>query len=76
MAVELSELASVPSRFVYSDQQVQQHDAARAKAVQQAQAPQQAMAAVTAAKTLSETQLGGGNALGALFGGGGQGPGQ
>ena len=72
MAVGLSELAGVSSKYVFSDEQVKAHDAARAKAAQAAQAPSQAMAAVTAAKTLSQTELPhGGNALGALLGGGG-----
>ena len=72
MAVALSELAGVASKYVFSDEQVKAHDAARAQAAQAAQGPQQAMAAVTAAKTLSQTELPhGGNALGALLGGGG-----
>ena len=72
MAVGLSELAGVSSKYVFSDEQVKAHDAARAQAAQAGQAPSQAMAAVTAAKTLSQTELPhGGNALGALLGGGG-----
>lgn len=62
------------SDCVFTDQEVQEHDAARAKAMQAAQAPQQAMAAVTAAKTLSETGLpNGDSALSAMLG---QGAGQ
>lgn len=68
MAVELSELANVSARFVFSDQEVQQHDAARAKAVQAAQQPQQLGAMVDAAKNLSQSSLDPGNALGAMLG--------
>lgn len=55
--------------FMFTEDQVKEHDQARAKAQQQAQQPGQAMAAVNAAKSLSETQLPGGNsALGAMLG--------
>ena len=59
-----------PSDAIFTDQEVKQHDAARAAALKQAQQPQALMAGVTAAKTLSETQVPGGNALGAILGGG------
>lgn len=60
---------NVPADILFSDQEVQEHDKAREAAQQQAQAPAQAMAGVQAAKTLSETQLPGGNsALGAMLG--------
>ena len=69
------ELNNFPSDCVFTDDEVQQHDQIRAKAQQQAQAPDKAMAAVTAAKTLSETQIPGGNtALGAMMGQQGGGP--
>ncbi len=59
-----------PSDLWYSDEEVQQHDAIRQHEMAKAQAPQQAMAGVTAAKTLSDTQLPGGQtALGAMLGG-------
>jgi hypothetical protein len=47
---------------------VKQHDQIRAEETQKAQAPQAAMAAVTAAKTLADTQIAPGNALSALTG--------
>ena len=59
-----------PSDAIFTDQEVAQHDSARQAAIKQAQQPQALMAGVTAAKTLSETQVPGGNALGALLGGG------
>lgn len=65
-----------PADLWYSDKEVAQHDAIRQQEMQKAQvasqAPQNMQAAVEAAKTLSETQLPGGNsALGALTGQGG-----
>jgi len=63
------ELNNFPMSTLYTDDQIQQHDQIRAQAMKQAQAPGQAMAAVDAAKTLSDTALPGGNsALGALVG--------
>lgn len=62
---------NVPSEIFFTQAEVAHHDALREQAMQQAQAPQQALAGVQAAKTLSETQLGGGSALGALLGQGG-----
>jgi hypothetical protein len=68
------ELNNMEPDLLYTEDEVTEHDHIRAKATQQAQAPQQAMSAVTAAKTLSETALPGGNtALGALVGGPGAG---
>jgi len=66
---------NVPSDIFFTDQEVAEHDQARQQAMAAAQAPQQAMAGVQAAKTLSETQMGGGNALGAILGGQGGGGG-
>lgn len=60
-----------PSDCVFTPEEVLGHDKAREKATQQAQTPQNAMAAVTAAKTLAETPMGGNTALSALTGGGG-----
>jgi len=63
------ELANLEPDLMYSDDEVKQHDAIRSHEMAKAQLPQQAMAGVQAAKTLSETQLPGGNsALGALLG--------
>ena len=68
-----AELNNVPIDCLFTDQEVQVHDQAREQAVAQqkaqVQAPQLAMAGVNAAKTLSETQVPGGSALGALLGG-------
>lgn len=73
-ARRFAEITSIPSNLLFTDQEVMQHDKIRQKAMQQAQMPQQAMAAVTAAKTLSDTNVGdSNNALGALLGGGGGG---
>lgn len=70
------DINNYPSDCMYTEDQVEQHDQAREKAVAQqkaqAQAPALAMAGVKAAQTLSQTQVPGGSALGALMG---QGPG-
>jgi hypothetical protein len=68
MADHLADVTNLPADILYTDQEVKQHDQIRAEETQKAQAPQQAMAAVTAAKTLSETNVGPGNALSALTG--------
>lgn len=64
-----AEISSFPSECIFTEAEVKQHDVAREQGKQQAQAPGQAMAAVTAAKTLSETQVPGGNALSAMLSG-------
>lgn len=75
------ELLSFPQTSVYSAKDVAAMDKVKAQAAQQAQAAatmaQTTLPAVTAAKTLSDTQVGGGqSALQALLGGGGSaGPG-
>ncbi len=74
-AVEYGDATNFPTHLWFTPQEVLDHDQARAKATQQAQAPQNVMAAVTAAKTLSETPLGGNSALGAITGGAGGGGG-
>lgn len=67
--MKYGDLNNFPSDLWYSDEEVAHHDAIRAQEMAKAQAPQQAMAGVTAAKTLSDTQLPGGNtALGAILG--------
>ena len=67
-------ITNIPTNLLFTDQEVMTHDRIRQKAMQQAQAPQQAMAAVTAAKTLSDTNVGdSNNALTQLLGGGGGG---
>jgi hypothetical protein len=66
-----AEVTNFPTDLLFTDNEVKKHDAIRAKAMAQAQAPQQAMAAVTAAKTLSDTNVGdSNNALSQLLGGG------
>jgi hypothetical protein len=68
-----ADLNQFPADCLFTEDEVKQHDAAREQAKQQAQAPAMAMAGVTAARTLSQTQLPnapGGNALAALVGGG------
>jgi hypothetical protein len=68
------DLVEFPSTLFFTDGEVARHDQIRTQEMQKAQAPQQAMAAVEAAKTLSDTSLPGGNsALGAMLG---QGQGQ
>jgi hypothetical protein len=62
------ELNNFPSAVQYTDDEVAQHDQARAKAMQATQAPGQAMAAVDAAKTLADTPIQPGNALSAMLG--------
>lgn len=67
---------NVPPEILFTEREVLKADQQRAKAMQQAQqqragtqAPQNMQAAVDAAKTLSETNIGGGNtALSALLG--------
>ena len=67
-ARKYADVNNFPSDLWWTPAEVLEQDKARAKAQQQQQAPQNAMAAVTAAKTLAETPLGGNNALGALTG--------
>lgn len=62
------ELNNGPQDMWFTEQEVAQHDKERAKAQQAAQVPGAAMAAVTAAHTLSQIPIGGGNALGAMTG--------
>ena len=66
---KLADVTNFPPELIYTDQEVEAHDQIRAKAMQQQQAPQQAMAAVDAAKTLATTPMGGNSALSALTGG-------
>lgn len=63
------DLNEFPPALFFTDGEVAAHDKIRHDEMQKAQMPQQAMAGVQAAKTLSETQLPGGNsALGAMLG--------
>jgi hypothetical protein len=71
-ARKYGDLNNFPSDCMFTEDEVKQHDKIREQEMAKAQAPQQAMAGVQAAKTLSETQLpGGNNGLGALMGIGG-----
>ena len=64
-----ADLNEFPPSLMFSNGEVVQHDQIRHQELMKAQAPQQAMAGVQAAKTLSETQLpGGASALGAMMG--------
>ena len=71
-AKEFGEATDFPSHLFYTADQVAQHDHIRQQEMQKAQAPQQAMAAVNAAKTLSDTGTGKGTALSAILGSPGQ----
>lgn len=68
MTDHFAEVMNVPQDILFTDQEVKEHDQERQKAMQEQQMPQQAMAGVQAAKTLSETQIGGNNALGQILG--------
>jgi hypothetical protein len=75
-ARRFSEVTNFPTDCLFTDREVLQHDQIRAKAQQQVQVPQAAMAGVNAAKTLSQTDVGGGqNALQSILGGLGAGGG-
>lgn len=67
-----ADIMNLPEKCLYSPEEVHEHDAIREKMLaqqkQQAQAPQLAMAGVQAAKTLSDTRIPGGSALGAMLG--------
>lgn len=67
MSRHLGENDNIPSDCLFTPDEVLDHDKVRAKATQQAQMPGMAMAAVNAAKTLSETPTGPGTALAAAF---------
>jgi hypothetical protein len=73
-AKDYAKATHMRTHILFTDDQVQQHDQARAQATQQAHtaatAPGNAMAAVQAAKTLSETSLNNGSALDAIAGSG------
>lgn len=63
-----SDICNFPEDSLFTMDEVQKHDDAREKAKQAVEVPGQAMAAVNAAKTMSQTPLSGGNALGAALG--------
>jgi hypothetical protein len=66
------EATNFPPDLFFTDQEVAQHDKIRMQEQQNAQGPQQALAAVQAAKTMADTSMpGGGSALGAMLGQGG-----
>ena len=69
-----AETMNVPQDIIYTDQEVAQHDKIRQEEMAKQQQPQQAAAAVQAAKTLSETSTGPGNALSGILGGQGGAP--
>jgi hypothetical protein len=61
------EITNFKSDLFYSDDEVAEHDKIRQQEQQRAQQPDQAMAAVNAAKTLSQTSVAPGNALSAML---------
>lgn len=70
-----ADINNFPEASMFTIDEVGTHDEARAKAQQQAAMPGDAMAAVSAAKTMSETPVGsGGSALDALLGVGARAP--
>lgn len=72
---EHAAMIGVPPKMIRSQDQVAQIRAARAKQMQDAQAKQDAMAAVQGAAALGKAQVGGGTALGHILGVGGEQPG-
>jgi hypothetical protein len=62
---EYADSQNFPISCLYTEDEVAENDKAHAAAMQQAQAPQNLMAAVQAAHTLSQTSTGGGTALSA-----------
>lgn len=68
-ARKFADVTNLPAELLFTDQEVVDHDKIRQEEMAKAKAPQDAMAGVSAAKTLSETHLPGGNtALGAMMG--------
>ena len=63
-----ADLNNYPNDCIFTDDEVTAHDKIRQQEMQKAQAPQQASAAVEAAKTLSQTNIQPGNALSAMLG--------
>ncbi|MEI6282791.1 MAG: portal protein [Alphaproteobacteria bacterium] len=63
------EVGSLDPALLFTDDEVQRHDAEHAQQVQGQQAGAAGLAAVGAAKSLSETQMGNNSALTALLGG-------
>lgn len=63
-----ADLNNYPADCIFTDDEVAEHDKIRSDEQQKAQQPQQAMAAVTAAKTLADTNIQPGNALSAMLG--------
>ncbi len=65
-----ADVTTYPQSCLFTKEQVEENDAARAQGEAQARLPGDMAAGVDAAKTLSETQIPGGNALDALLTGG------
>jgi hypothetical protein len=65
-----ADLNGFPSTLFFTDGEVAQHDQIRQEEQQKAQAPQQMQPMVDAARTLSQTPIGGNTALSAMMGGG------
>lgn len=67
-AEKFADVTNFPSDCLYTDDEVKAHDQIRHQETAKAAMPQQAMAAVQAAETLSKTNTGGQTALSALLG--------
>ena len=74
-ARRFGEVTNFPADCLFTDREVMQHDKVRQQAMQQAKAPGEAMAAVNAAKTLSDSSASSDNLLGQLLQGGAGGAG-
>lgn len=72
---EHADMVGAPPKMLRSREEVQAIRDARAQQAQAAQAQEQTMQSVAAAKSLSETPVGGGNALSHIIGVGGEQPG-
>jgi len=70
MVDQYGDVLGVPAAIIIPDEKVAKIRAARAKEVAAAKAAEAAMASAQGAKTLSEADMGGNNALTALMGGG------
>lgn len=67
-ATKFADVTNFPSDCLYTEKEVEEHDKIRQQEMAKQQAPALAMAGVNAAKTLSETDIGGNSALAALTG--------
>jgi hypothetical protein len=68
-AQKFADVTNFPSDCLFTEDEVKAHDEIRKQEMAKAAAPQQMMAGVQAAETLSKTNVGGPNALTAITGG-------